>query len=489
MKLWGLIKQGWKCKDCGINAHRVCKDRVVIECRSKRNYSIPRQSSNSGNESGTIRNRSSSNRSSTRDHPKVKQKATQTETYDDLFMSDDSASSNECINDDNDSSNTLYSSITLVENQNDWSPDDNASPSKPYDNSSHHSNNHGSVTQRTNRHRLHKKSPKRRKSLPSQVSSNDEPHTSVITLIPRGPLICSNSENLESWLPDRLFHKNFNNNNTLNNTLLNSAANTASTTSSITTNNSNINLLDSNASSLASNDNETSDKNTDHDDSSVKSDSECNTSLTTLSSTGNKSVLKDISTVPKLTVTNTIESSTSNLYMSSKTSSTIVDQNYRKSEPSQALVKDDKSNSSSKLISIDDTTINFTKYDRNHYSKVISSNITNYSATKLMYENNVNNKDKPNEDIPNEKITIPTTRPHGIIKPSKLEFDLNQIARTIPSRDRLESDSDFNDLIEDCQSENNGTDSIYSSNEEENDVFIKIKLKEAEKVGDLSFFL
>ncbi|KAJ8308168.1 hypothetical protein KUTeg_013042 [Tegillarca granosa] len=31
---WGLIKQGWKCKDCGINAHKHCKDLVVMECRS-----------------------------------------------------------------------------------------------------------------------------------------------------------------------------------------------------------------------------------------------------------------------------------------------------------------------------------------------------------------------------------------------------------------------------------------------------------------------
>ncbi|XP_074643374.1 ras guanyl-releasing protein 3-like [Tubulanus polymorphus] len=33
--LWGIIKQGWKCKDCGINAHKHCKDLVVMECRSR----------------------------------------------------------------------------------------------------------------------------------------------------------------------------------------------------------------------------------------------------------------------------------------------------------------------------------------------------------------------------------------------------------------------------------------------------------------------
>ncbi|XP_055948699.1 ras guanyl-releasing protein 3-like isoform X2 [Argiope bruennichi] len=31
--LWGLIKQGYKCRDCGINAHKHCKELVVMECR------------------------------------------------------------------------------------------------------------------------------------------------------------------------------------------------------------------------------------------------------------------------------------------------------------------------------------------------------------------------------------------------------------------------------------------------------------------------
>ncbi|XP_049960625.1 ras guanyl-releasing protein 3-like isoform X1 [Schistocerca serialis cubense] len=33
--LWGLIRQGYKCRDCGINAHKHCKDLVVMECRIK----------------------------------------------------------------------------------------------------------------------------------------------------------------------------------------------------------------------------------------------------------------------------------------------------------------------------------------------------------------------------------------------------------------------------------------------------------------------
>ncbi|KAL5009235.1 hypothetical protein ScPMuIL_014816 [Solemya velum] len=41
--LWGLIKQGWKCKDCGINAHKHCKDLVVMECRSKTHTGVNRR--------------------------------------------------------------------------------------------------------------------------------------------------------------------------------------------------------------------------------------------------------------------------------------------------------------------------------------------------------------------------------------------------------------------------------------------------------------
>uniref|UniRef100_H2YQA9 RAS guanyl releasing protein 3 n=1 Tax=Ciona savignyi TaxID=51511 RepID=H2YQA9_CIOSA len=33
--LWGLVKQGWKCKGCGINCHKHCKERIVQECRPK----------------------------------------------------------------------------------------------------------------------------------------------------------------------------------------------------------------------------------------------------------------------------------------------------------------------------------------------------------------------------------------------------------------------------------------------------------------------
>ncbi|KAM9341062.1 RAS guanyl-releasing protein 1-like [Symphorus nematophorus] len=31
--LWGVIKQGYRCKDCGMNCHRLCKDQVAFECK------------------------------------------------------------------------------------------------------------------------------------------------------------------------------------------------------------------------------------------------------------------------------------------------------------------------------------------------------------------------------------------------------------------------------------------------------------------------
>ncbi|KAI8788025.1 ras guanyl-releasing protein 3 isoform X1 [Biomphalaria glabrata] len=52
--LWGLIKQGWKCKDCGINAHRHCKDQVVMECRSKGNKRTESMSNGKGPHDLTI---------------------------------------------------------------------------------------------------------------------------------------------------------------------------------------------------------------------------------------------------------------------------------------------------------------------------------------------------------------------------------------------------------------------------------------------------
>ncbi|NWX85735.1 GRP1 protein, partial [Nothoprocta ornata] len=38
--LWGVIKQGYRCKDCGMNCHKQCKDLVVIECKRRSKTSV-----------------------------------------------------------------------------------------------------------------------------------------------------------------------------------------------------------------------------------------------------------------------------------------------------------------------------------------------------------------------------------------------------------------------------------------------------------------
>ena len=36
LQLWGLVKQGVKCRDCGIICHKDCKNWVVVDCRKGR---------------------------------------------------------------------------------------------------------------------------------------------------------------------------------------------------------------------------------------------------------------------------------------------------------------------------------------------------------------------------------------------------------------------------------------------------------------------
>ncbi|XP_064350660.1 ras guanyl-releasing protein 3 isoform X1 [Camelus dromedarius] len=49
--LWGIIKQGYKCKDCGVNCHKQCKDLLVLACR--RFARAPSLSSNHGSLPGS----------------------------------------------------------------------------------------------------------------------------------------------------------------------------------------------------------------------------------------------------------------------------------------------------------------------------------------------------------------------------------------------------------------------------------------------------
>ncbi|CAF0741229.1 unnamed protein product [Didymodactylos carnosus] len=166
--LWGLIKQGWKCKDCGINAHRHCKDMVVMECRPKRTQSVHKQGSVSD---------SRPSRSSFRIRKTRKQKATQT---DDLDFSSSSETSESCTTS---------------------SDEEQQQPAEKMPSSSHY---------------WHLRKPtsfKRRKQLLSD--SNEEyyythptsplqPQPSASAsqqLIPRGPLICSDS--FDKWSDSR----------------------------------------------------------------------------------------------------------------------------------------------------------------------------------------------------------------------------------------------------------------------------------------------
>ncbi|XP_028250495.1 RAS guanyl-releasing protein 1-like [Parambassis ranga] len=43
--LWGVIKQGYRCKDCGMNCHKLCKDQVAFECKKKVTTDSPTMSS------------------------------------------------------------------------------------------------------------------------------------------------------------------------------------------------------------------------------------------------------------------------------------------------------------------------------------------------------------------------------------------------------------------------------------------------------------
>ena len=34
-QLWGPLRQGYKCKECGLVAHKMCKDVMNLKCRPK----------------------------------------------------------------------------------------------------------------------------------------------------------------------------------------------------------------------------------------------------------------------------------------------------------------------------------------------------------------------------------------------------------------------------------------------------------------------
>ncbi|XP_063049410.1 RAS guanyl-releasing protein 1-like [Engraulis encrasicolus] len=43
--LWGVIKQGYRCRDCGMNCHKLCKEQVAFECKKNSRPVAPGDSS------------------------------------------------------------------------------------------------------------------------------------------------------------------------------------------------------------------------------------------------------------------------------------------------------------------------------------------------------------------------------------------------------------------------------------------------------------
>uniref|UniRef100_A0A8C0QW30 RAS guanyl-releasing protein 1 n=1 Tax=Canis lupus dingo TaxID=286419 RepID=A0A8C0QW30_CANLU len=53
--LWGVIKQGYRCKDCGMNCHKQCKDLVVFECKKRaKNPAAPTENSAAGGPASSL---------------------------------------------------------------------------------------------------------------------------------------------------------------------------------------------------------------------------------------------------------------------------------------------------------------------------------------------------------------------------------------------------------------------------------------------------
>lgn len=447
------------------------------------------------------------------------------------------------------------------------------------------------IQHRSNRHhRSYKKSPKRRKSLPSQCSSSDEPHPSVI-LIPRGPLICYNNESLENWLPDRKFFNQVCNNtslSTINNASLstaNSAANNNSATSKI---------LNSIAETNAPNDPTNSD--------AAKLPSTTPTTASSKVQTNNQSPILIVDDQPNKSsaspkkeakfiplakaesefepneqinlTTKEAKANEPNLYTLSSSaihSSQSIDSATQKhkfnsvnsSSPSAQLAKQHQTVSNSTSVKVKgEPAANENNNNHNSTSNVELSRkfekknsesilITNTSMNRSVTQNttklpnttkpvatptvasslistpsstnspttstsSLSSAVKPNNSVTTTITTTTTTKastqvttgtagtptnmsavnrvppprtgkliPRPIetiaFKPSRLELSIKPVQKnTLPSRIRVESECDYRSLKDPYHSTTTN-ENFYSSNDEENDVFVK--LKEAEQVN------
>ncbi|CAF0832487.1 unnamed protein product [Adineta steineri] len=224
--LWGLIKQGWKCKDCGINAHRHCKDQVVMECRQKRQHPVNKQSSVTD---------SRPSRNSFRIRKARKQKATQTEDIN--FSSSSSSASSESCTSSSDDEQQPQSEQQQQQQQQQPQTIDKSTPHNRW-----HLRKPSSLKRRKqilsdsndDYYYTHPPSPQQANSLTTITTVNSTTSTTTNTiptqqLIPRGPLICSDS--FEKW-NDRHFTWN---RPLPSSTLLTPMPSTSTTTSETTT--------------------------------------------------------------------------------------------------------------------------------------------------------------------------------------------------------------------------------------------------------------
>ena len=405
-----------------------------------------------------------------------KQVSTQTEPYEDLFLSDDSnASSNEdqCtrLNTLINSNTKLLTTVTSVDDsmhQHYGSFDSNTLVSSKISESFDHTtatagaattpnstNNPTNVnTQRNNRHRRYKKFSKRRKSLPSQGSSNEEPHP--VTLIPRGPLICSNSEN--NWLPDR-FSTGATSGGSLNySSSINNCDYDTSSNMSICNNNNNNNQNNNNnnSSNLSSVNNTPLNSNNPIINSISMSSSSNNNSNTNLSVSlstgliGGGGSVSTVSTMPDSIL---------------KPSSLCLD-----SSPKTKIITKPKNKNTITFRSPIPSTVN---YDVN--------------IIKTTVYNNTSNSIKTSADLSAAAIggcgsggsNTPTTTSN--VTPS------TSLIANKKCRSRLESDFYLNDYIDDYQLDDEVIDTGTNSSLDEDNNDIILKLKEAEKVRAVLF--
>ncbi len=291
----------------------------------------------------------------------------------------------------------------------------------------------------TTRHkRYNKKSPKRRKSLPPnhsgsnslEVNINVRPSCLPNALIPRGPLICSNIENLENYRIPIERTNNINTNKNNNN------------------NNSN-NSKDKNAESSSS-----SFENTSSTASYVPKNDSVSNVINIVDLRNDKKSLAMPEETGDIDFNITFQSSPSDLNTTSE---------YKNKQQ----FHDNPTTSNRHYIS---NNRGYSLNQKDKFSRNISLKEEDLSITNNNNNNN-NSKIKFKSTMPSDKSS-----PKSI--PKKKDFSLKNYTDdiSVAYRNLNDSDSDLNDFIEESLLSD-----AFSSNDEDTDVFIK--LKEEERVN------